>query len=343
MSTKFRVTMVVATLAAAHVAMADTRPLPFHVVLGDWHLVAITRDGANDTRAVHSVLALRDKTAAVGDNIVAVWYQPGEGGSWSSKAWESNDQWRAIEAVKADAAIADQYDYRWPTMDLKYPAIVPELPKGYEKGILTTDPLFNVVVESPSRPEIISFLADIGYKAANVPIEDQTFICSTDMFLNKFAESIEAAQKMPAADGTASAVNFGIQFQAHVGEACSGQQAPATPPATTVPWTPGTGWWWDSCPGSSFNPATGNCDFNAGYYYACQNRIRTVSVPIVKWGLPPTITWVTVPYIDKCCMTFETWGFSEPSVPLGTCGSCPTTAPPNPTPTQEILCLPFNW
>jgi hypothetical protein len=342
MLNKVRTMLYAVALVPCASARADTRPLPFHVVIGDWHVVAITQDGPGGTRPVHSVLALRDKSAAIGDNIVSVWYRPEADGTWSAKAWESGDQWKAIEAVKSEAVIGDQYDYRWPTADLKYPDVEPELPKGYQLGVLTTDPLFNIIIESPSRPDLVAFLAEIGYKAASVPIEDQTFICSTDAFLTQIAASIVAAQSDPAADGTASVLNFGVQFQAHVGEACAGPQTPPTPPVVSVPWTPGTGWWWDSCPGADYNPATGNCDYGAGFYWQCQYRVRTISVPVIKWGLPPTITWVTVPYVDKCCAVWETWGFSEPS-PDGTCPSCPRTAPPNPGPAQDITCLPFDW
>jgi hypothetical protein len=332
-----------ASLFAVQPVHADTRPLPFHLILGDWHVVPITADGPNGTRIVHSVLALKNKAEVIGENIVSLWYQRDSSGAWSAKAWESSDQWQAIEAVKSDAGIGNQYDDRWPTIDPKLESIVPEAPKGYAQGLLTTDPIFNIIVESPSRPEIVELLAAVGYKAADVPIENQTFACSTDVFLSQLSASIEAAQSKPASDSTASVMNFATEFQSLVGETCAGPQSPTIPPVVNVPWTPGSDWNWDTCPGADYNPATGNCDYRAGHYWWCQWRVAGwVSVPVIRLGIPPTVTWIKVPFFKKCCVVAESWGFSEPS-PDGTCTSCPRTAPPNPAPTDEVTCRPYDW
>jgi hypothetical protein len=78
-------------------ALADSRPSGFHVHSEGWTFVpVITQSGG--TTSVPGVLALRYKPDAMGDNIVAVWYtNPGAAGTdWTSKAWTSSDQAKAI-------------------------------------------------------------------------------------------------------------------------------------------------------------------------------------------------------------------------------------------------------
>lgn len=196
---RFRVGGVVA-LAAGVVGMVGggafaqpvSRPASVQLTQGDWNFVpVVTQDGG--TISIPGVLALRDKAADVGDNIVAVWYEnpnaPATG--WPAQAWESKDQWDAIKWVKEQYEIDDGYDFVWPTSDpMTDPAAeggVSELPKDYFGGLLVGDPLFDFATQ-PDGDQIVAVLASVGYKAASIPV-DKDGPCDTKVTLPALADA----------------------------------------------------------------------------------------------------------------------------------------------------------
>jgi len=194
------VLLCVVSLGATTSALGDeimfdptvTRPTGRSLNVGDWSFVAVVQRGSNGSAGVVGVLALLDKDAAVGENIVSVWYErPASANSeWPSMAWSETDQWSAIKWVKDTYGIADDFDGFWPTKDTDTSAAV-KSPEDYVKGILTNDPLF-AVVDSTDREAIIALLADIGYKAANISFE-QSAACEAKNVLDGYATTVEFA------------------------------------------------------------------------------------------------------------------------------------------------------
>ncbi len=128
-------------LSAVGAAQTVSQPAPSRVRIDNWTLVPVVQT-TGGVRHVQGVLALKDKSTAVGDNLVAVWYtRPASTtAEWPAKTWESTDQWDAIKTVKAEVGVDDSWDAFWPTSDSQ--TYTPPAPaKEYSKGFLATDPL----------------------------------------------------------------------------------------------------------------------------------------------------------------------------------------------------------
>lgn len=155
---------------------------------GAWVMHPIYTLDQTGAASVSNFLALADPSAAVGDNLVAVWYQR-EPAGWAAKSWSTNDRWKAIKAVKEALSISDDEDDRW-QVDTGVGSIAePEEPKEYAAGVLADDPLAMLVLASPDRDSLVAFLATIGYKAADVPIEKDDG-CTANAKLDGMAAAI---------------------------------------------------------------------------------------------------------------------------------------------------------
>ena len=115
-------------------------------------------------------------------------YRDGE--DWASKAWTSQDPWEAIKALKLELGIPDEQDERWSAADWSAPGQGvgdPEPPSDYLKGLLADDPFAALVIASPDGDLLVTLLASVGYKAADLPI-DKNDECTTAERLNVLAE-----------------------------------------------------------------------------------------------------------------------------------------------------------
>jgi hypothetical protein len=98
-----------------------------------WTLVPTMLDGK-----VESFVALREDPA-YGENLTAVWYRKAAAAdgteSWETKAFEEQDQSKAIRAVKSALALADATDQSWPAPVAPVAAAAPEaLVKSFRFG-----------------------------------------------------------------------------------------------------------------------------------------------------------------------------------------------------------------
>lgn len=168
-------TVAISATTLAATALADNAQISTNFArLGNWTFVPIVTQQIEGGYAVHRILALADKNSVPSDGITAIQYsRTAEEYVWTTKAWQSADQWKAIEWVKQDAGLVAVDDSAWPTSDVKDTNVAPaiEWPTDYAKGVLATDPLAWAVVSSPVRDELVSYLSAIGYKVADVPLE----------------------------------------------------------------------------------------------------------------------------------------------------------------------------
>lgn len=225
-----------ATLAMASGALGDdvSRPTGMRLQYGDWTFVAVvSMSGATTT--VPGVLALRDTSYAVGNNIVSVWYEnPGNCTDWAAKAWSSTDQAEAIKWVKAQYGIADGWDFLWPTAGQLTGAPLSETPEDYQKGLLVTDPLFSLT-ETPQHDAIMTMLTTIGYRAADIPLEQADQSCQLGDLFCGYVDTLVYAIGTPAA--TEQQVD--AHFDAIVPVACQTLATSAPPPPPPPPgWMP---------------------------------------------------------------------------------------------------------
>ncbi len=156
---------------AAHPATGERTVSGVRISLGEegrrWTLVPTLLDGK-----VESFLALREDLA-YGENLTAVWYRKVAGTdgteSWETKAFEDQDQSKAIRAVKEALALPDSTDESWPVAVAESAA--PE-PERLVKGVLESDALAPLVADLEDPQPIVEMLEGAGWKAAWIgPLE----------------------------------------------------------------------------------------------------------------------------------------------------------------------------
>lgn len=316
--------IAVTVICNARAAVAQMVVSATQIQIGDWTLAPILT-GSGQEQRVHSFLALLDQDAAAGENITAVWYIRGinDDSDWQPKAWSSQDQWDAINAVKAELGIDDESDLYWPTKDPK-PVLSPPLlePVDYIKGVLALDPLAGMIAVMEDRDELIEHLVELGYKAADVPLEKALLIgdCQEKWVLTSFAKTIEAVEASPLS----SVVDGVTAGQAFLATKCAAICFPyltvgpwlVTPPGT---WIPGP-WVFDFC-----TPTIGGCSACTYHADVCRPVSRTW---VFVWPNCSTSTWTTTS--TQCwtasLMCLNTAGGACPAAPA--CATPALGAPP---------------
>ena len=172
-----------------------------------WTLVPTLLDGK-----VESFVALREDMA-YGENLTAVWYrkvaQAGGVESWETKAFEDQDQSKAIRAVKQALALADSTDESWP---VAVAAVAAAAPEPMVKGVLETDALAPLVAALEDPQPFVEMLEHAGWKAAWIgPLEGVAVAtaepgvvaCPRSVVLRAFASAVEVT--------TAQGLEVGMQ------------------------------------------------------------------------------------------------------------------------------------
>jgi hypothetical protein len=159
---------------AAHTAAGERSVSGVRITLGEegrrWTLVPTLLDGK-----VASFLALREDLS-YGENLTAVWYRKVAAAdgtesweTWESRAFEEQDQSKAIRAVKEALALADSTDESWP---VAVAAVAAAEPEPMIKGVLESDALAPLVAELEDPQPIVEMLEGAGWKAAWIgPLE----------------------------------------------------------------------------------------------------------------------------------------------------------------------------
>lgn len=180
---------------ATSVAVAEVRPADAYVEMGNWRYTPIL-DSNREGSPVTGFMGLLNPSVSVGNNITAIWYTRDNAGVWTSKAWVSEDEWKVIEAVKAATGISSSYDSDWATWGPKSQAVAPSAQTAalYDKGFLVGDPVGDMARQSEQYNEIVEFLKDVGYPAADVKFEkDNPDQCQPVYFLNWMSSVATAA------------------------------------------------------------------------------------------------------------------------------------------------------
>ncbi len=221
----------VACAASASAQQHDVSPVA--VQLDVWSFTPIvTQTGSATT--VHSFLALKDPGSVVGANITAVWYvrDPLNPAVWNPKSWQTQDQWQIIQQIKVALAIPDSSDDRWLTIVLppQTSTATTEPASNFAFGVLESDPLAPIVVQSQDPQPLVQYLSDIGYPAANMQSSTSSSGCTQTTTLNGMATGVEASL---AADQS-SAVSSSV-MHAYWAATCAQQLGTPPPPPTCPP------------------------------------------------------------------------------------------------------------
>lgn len=313
---------------------------------GDWiyrPVFTLAQDHA--AARVDAIVAFRDPNTITGDNLSTILFarDAAPALSWNTKGWSgSQDQASIIKSIKTDYQILDCEDWIW---DIKSDLEIQQAVSAggsepVEKGLLTSDPLSNVIPLGSIRELAVQLLSGIGYKAADVPIE-QTGDPSTirrDYTLNRMSRGIETYMTSPGTDEQRELAGF------------AAYTAPITPPgdAPDPSIVPGYSnpcqqtWTW---PAISYGESycgdwttheigitePGNVPLRTCYVRNCQQLQRSTVMTQNNCATPPTVTvsylYRTVGYTEGCCV--EGMGGSPPPIPC--------------TPRKEDIDTPTPW
>ena len=301
--------------AVSSFAQSVSRPAGVRVTQKDWVFVPVVVQGSGSLE-IPGVLALRDESLIVGQNIVSVWYSnPGvPGAEWPAVAWESQDQWEAIKWTKEAFGISDAYDFLWPTTDAPFVGGSTEVPQNYFKGLLTSDP-FAALVAQPDGDQIVELLASMGYKAASIAI-DQNGQCSTKVILAALADTTAfAVLAQPPVQQVRA------RYSSLVPASCAQVVPPPAVgfvPGTTIPLpgtplTPAAPWQRDSRPGF-FDPT-------------CTTATTCCYQAPIIW-LYTTTNWLGMTVIHYCEGEISWTCPVPPGVPTPPCPATPNCAEP---------------
>ena len=305
--------------AVSSFAQSVSRPAGVRVTQKDWVFVPVVVQGSG-TLEIPGVLALRDESLIVGQNIVSVWYSnPGvPGAEWPAIAWESQDQWEAIKWTKEAFGISDAYDFLWPTSDAPSAGGSSEAPQSYFKGLLTSDP-FAALVAQPDGEQIVILLASMGYKAASIAV-DQNGPCSTRVILSALADTTAfAVLAQPPLQQVQA------RYSSLVPTTCA-QVVPPPPPPPVIPVIPGTT---TPQPGTPISPgAPWQRDSSPPYRKPALDTATTCAYGARIIWLYTTTNWLGLTVIEYCQSEMSWTCAAPPGVPPAPCPANPPCPPP---------------
>jgi len=313
---------------AANSAVGERTVSGVRISLGEegrrWTLVPTLLDGK-----VESFVALRED-APYGENLTAVWYRKiaaADGtGSWQTKAFDDQDQSKAIRAVKQALALADSTDESWP---VAVAAVAAAEPEPMAKGLLESDALAPLVAELEDPQPIVEMLEDAGWQAAWIgPLEGvalataepDAVACSQAAVLTAVASGVE----------TGSALEGALIARASLQLAClpglcfqwtSDNRA-------AVPWGPWFCASWTLLLDAGWAPMQiAPCEAKA-WYQRSVSRSKTFTVTHTSWNCTVT-TWAeTIFQTDtqraSCTYHYPEVGcdFARSTAPAVPCTSC---------------------
>ncbi len=149
---------------------------------------------ANDSLVANNIFASSVPGTTSGNNIKAVWYSR-SGSGWAAKSWEAANQYEAAKSVKAVLGVSSGEDWRWFFDDKSAfeAAVAANLAVDYSNGVLSHDAVAPYIESSAWHDDIVSFLKDVGYKAAYIWAEKTNFgsaLCDATVIFNGMAEAV---------------------------------------------------------------------------------------------------------------------------------------------------------
>jgi len=313
--------------AEAAAATGERSVSGVRITLGEegrrWTLVPTLLDGK-----VESFLALREDVA-YGENLTAVWYRKvssADGAesweSWESRAFEDQNQSKAIRAVKEALALGDSTDESWP---VPMAAVAAAEPEPMVKGVLESDALAPLVADLDDPQPIVEMLEGAGWKAAWIgPLEGVALAtaepgvvaCPQAVVLGALASGVE----------TGSALEGALVARASLQVACLPTLCFqwTSDNRDAVPWGP---WFCDGWTISGSPVKIGPCSARA-WYGRNLSRSKTFTVTHTSWDCTVT-TWGATIFQTATQQASCTYGFPEvdcdfarSTPPAAPCTSC---------------------
>ena len=159
------------------------------ISLDDWQLVP-TLIGTK----VESFVGICDPAIAVGSNITAVWFLRTDDNQWQTFAWYEPDNIKAIAHIKSTLGLDDSMDVNWPDPEAQQgvdPAFA-EAPSAFATGVFVDDPYAAIINSLEEPTTFIEALTNLGWSAADIPIQIGNSPFTQDENLSTLAAMVEA-------------------------------------------------------------------------------------------------------------------------------------------------------
>lgn len=161
-------------LFASPAAAQPTQYVPSEafVSFADWTFVAI-EGHANGTVSHNHLVAVSQTFAASTQSIVAVMYERQPDDSWIAVAWTEGDVAGVIPFLEGAFGIQPEHLHRLDPLGLPLAGeAYLSSPGAYQDGLFVWDPLaWALHLDPENRDALIEWLVEIGYPAADLPIE----------------------------------------------------------------------------------------------------------------------------------------------------------------------------
>ena len=145
-------------------------------LVDEWNYVAVYDEAGGSIPAETAVsaarmIAFRDPSKVVGDNLSIVMYTRGEDFSWTRDTFTTQDQWKIVQTLKEELSIPDTDDHRWGvgSNEESNSQFVTSVPMS--TGVVEGDPLALVLLNAPDPAELTQLLVSVGYAGAKTPTD----------------------------------------------------------------------------------------------------------------------------------------------------------------------------
>jgi len=146
------------------------------VLVDEWNYVAVYDEAGGSIPAGTAVsaarmIAFRDPSKVVGDNLSIVMYTRGEDFSLTRDTFTTQDQWKIVQTLKEELSIPDTDDHRWGvgSNEESNSQFVTSVPMS--TGVVEGDPLALVLLNAPDPAELTQLLVSVGYAGAKTPTD----------------------------------------------------------------------------------------------------------------------------------------------------------------------------
>ena len=139
---------------------------PHRFETASWNFIPAYPEGSNLTGAI---VAMAKPDAIIGDNLHTILFMRTPGG-WDAYSWRTATPSQALMTAKMVLNIPDEDNdlFGRPDLVALFDPDAPRPPLPYVAGMLTDDPLFNVVQNSETPGALVDMLVSMGYSAASV-------------------------------------------------------------------------------------------------------------------------------------------------------------------------------
>jgi hypothetical protein len=171
-----------------------SRVSPTAIEMQSWTITPLLQRSEGAADEVVGFLAVAKHDSISGRNLSTLWYARTPAG-WHSFSWKDTGSGEAVAWLKESLGLNDNDMALLGCSSPSGPTLPPSPPTPYSDGLLVDDPLHDELRHSPDRDELIALLVNLGYPAADIPLDWGT-PAIRNATLDSFADAVVASQRI---------------------------------------------------------------------------------------------------------------------------------------------------